>query len=68
MGLVEEINAEPLVRAREIARHIVGLSPPAVSAIKRIVGMTGEAEALIAEAEFNEQWNGAFPGRATSRD
>ena len=68
MGLVEEINAEPLVRAREIARHIVGLSPPAVAALKRIVGMTGEAEALIAEAEFNDQWNGEFPGRATNHD
>jgi enoyl-CoA hydratase/carnithine racemase len=68
IGLVEEISVEPLVRALEIARHIVGLSPPAVAALKRIVAIPGEAEALVAEEEFNDQWNGAFPGRATQRD
>jgi enoyl-CoA hydratase/carnithine racemase len=68
IGLVEEIKADPLARALEIARHIVELSPPAVAALKRIVAIPGEAEALMAEAEFNDQWDGAFPGRATDRD
>ncbi|HEX2154624.1 MAG TPA: enoyl-CoA hydratase/isomerase family protein [Acidimicrobiia bacterium] len=61
IGLVESVDPEPLPRALALASHIVTLSPEAVAAVKRIASLTRWDEALTAERQFNDHWDGAIP-------
>lgn len=63
IGLVECVDAEPLQRALAMAKDFVSLSPEAVAAVKRIVSLPGWDDALEAERDFNDRWNGAMPVR-----
>lgn len=65
MGLVDSVVADPLQSALETARHIVGLSPEAVAAVKRIVALPSWDDALTAERDFNDRWDGTIPVRAS---
>ncbi len=53
LGLVTEIAAEPLARARALAEAIAGRSPSAIRAAKRLISKAytaGAAEVLLAES------------------
>ena len=62
IGLIERIDDEPLRYAASFAQEITRLSPSAVAAIKRIVGIPDPIEALRAERDHNDGWEGAIPG------
>jgi enoyl-CoA hydratase/carnithine racemase len=64
IGLIERINDEPLRYAASLAEEITRLSPSAVAAIKRIVGIPDPIEALRAERDHNDAWDGAIPGES----
>jgi enoyl-CoA hydratase/carnithine racemase len=61
IGLVERIDDAPLHYAQELAEQIIRLSPTAVAAVKRIVGIPDPLEALRAERDHNQGWDGAIP-------
>ena len=58
LGVVTELAAEPLTRAREIAAAIAGRSPDAVAAIKSLLNQAldaSQAEALHLEASLQQR-------------
>jgi enoyl-CoA hydratase/carnithine racemase len=61
IGLIQRIEDLPLAYALAFAEEISGLSPSAVAAVKRISSITDPLEALRAEREHNDQWDGAIP-------
>jgi enoyl-CoA hydratase/carnithine racemase len=61
IGLIQRIEDRPLAYALAFAEEISGLSPSAVAAVKRISSITDPLEALRAEREHNDQWDGAIP-------
>jgi enoyl-CoA hydratase/carnithine racemase len=62
IGLIERIDDEPLRYAASFAQEISRLSPSAVAAIKRIVEIPDPIQALRAERDHNDGWEGAIPG------
>jgi enoyl-CoA hydratase/carnithine racemase len=61
IGLVERIDEAPLRYAQELAEQIIRLSPAAVAAVKKIVGIPDPLEALRAERDHNLGWDGVIP-------
>jgi enoyl-CoA hydratase/carnithine racemase len=61
IGLIQKIDEHPLAYAISLAEQITSLRPSAVAAVKRIVGITDPLQALAAEREHNEGWDGAVP-------
>ncbi|MDF1856240.1 crotonase/enoyl-CoA hydratase family protein [Pseudooceanicola sp.] len=59
MGLVTEVNADPLARAMEIATLIAGKSPSAIRAAKRLIDFaeSGADEKAVLLEESREQAN-----------
>jgi enoyl-CoA hydratase/carnithine racemase len=64
IGLIQRIDPNPLAHANTLAEEITHLSPSAVAAVKRIVGITDPVQALAAERAHNEAWDGAVPSDA----
>jgi enoyl-CoA hydratase/carnithine racemase len=60
IGLIERIDESPLPSALRLARHITGLSPAAVIAVKRIISIGDPYQALKAEADHNRSWDGSI--------
>ena len=61
IGLIQRIEDPPLPYALAFAKEICRLSPSAVAAVKRISSIGDPLEALRAEREHNDQWDGAIP-------
>ncbi len=64
IGLIERIDDEPLRYAAGFAQEITRLSPSAVAAVKRIIGIPDPIEALKAERDHNDGWDGAIPAES----
>jgi enoyl-CoA hydratase/carnithine racemase len=64
IGLIQRIDPNPLAYAISLAEEITSLSPSAVAAVKRIVGIPDPFQALAAERDHNESWDGAVPSNA----
>ncbi len=64
IGLIERIEDQPLQYALNLAREITRLSPSAVAAVKRIIGIPDPIEALRAERDHNDGWDGAVPAES----
>ena len=64
IGLIQRIDADPLAYANSLAEEITSLGPSAVAAVKRIVGIPDSLQALAAERDHNEGWDGAIPSSA----
>jgi len=64
IGLIERIEDEPLQYALGFAEEVSRLSAPAVAAIKRIIGMPDPIEALRAERDHNDGWDGVIPSES----
>ncbi|MGH8951546.1 MAG: enoyl-CoA hydratase/isomerase family protein, partial [Acidimicrobiia bacterium] len=61
IGLIQRIEDPPLPYALAFAEEIIGLSPSAVAAVKRISNIGDPLEALRAEREHNDRWDGSIP-------
>ncbi len=61
IGLIQRIEDPPLPYALAFAEEITGLSSSAVAAVKRISGIADPLEALRAERDYNDGWDGAVP-------
>lgn len=66
IGLIERIDDQPLRYAVSFAQEITRLTPSAVAAVKRIVGIPDPIEALRAERDHNDGWDGTI--QAESED
>lgn len=64
IGLIQRIDQDPLAYALSLAEEITSLWPSAVAAVKRIVGIPDPLQALAAERDHNESWDGAVPSNA----
>jgi len=64
IGLIERIDDQPLRSAVSFAQEITRLSPSAVAAVKRIIGIPDPIEALRAERDHNDGWDGAIPAES----
>jgi enoyl-CoA hydratase/carnithine racemase len=64
IGLIQRIDQDPLAYAISLAEDITSLWPSAVAAVKRIVGIPNSFEALAAERDHNESWDGAVHSNA----
>lgn len=63
IGLIQRIEDSPLPYALTFAEEISALSPSAVAAVKRISGIADPLEALKAEREHNDRWDGSIPAK-----
>lgn len=64
IGLIERIDDQPLRYAVSFAQEITRLTPSAVAAVKRIVGIPDPIEALRAERDHNDGWDGTIPAES----
>lgn len=63
LGLVDRVEADPLAWAAEFAREAASRPSGVTRSVKRISAMTDAVEALDAEQENNDDWDGTMPRR-----
>lgn len=63
LGLIDRIAEDPLSWALEFAGQAASLPPGVARAVKRLSAMPHPLEALTAELENNETWDGTIPQR-----
>lgn len=61
LGLVDVIDDQPLTWAHQFAKQVVGLPSELIGAMKRITSISDPSEALMAEKEQNDGWDGSVP-------
>jgi enoyl-CoA hydratase/carnithine racemase len=62
IGLIDEIDDQPLTWAVDFAQRIARLPLDVTSAIKRISAVAPPLQALAAERDHNARWDGVIPG------
>lgn len=62
IGLIDKVDDEPLTWALDFAIRVAELPGDIAAAVKRISTQSGSLQALSAEQDHNDNWDGVIPG------